>query len=42
MNEETLNKMIEELEYSVEWHTKQLEEKTIQLIALQKMKGGSE
>jgi len=42
MNEETLNKMIEELEYSVEWHTKQLEEKTIQLIALQKMKEGAE
>ena len=41
MNEETLNKMIEELEYSVEYHTKQLEQKTIQLIALQKMKEGS-
>ena len=42
MNTEKLDKMIEELEYSVEWHTKQLEEKTIQLIALQKMKEGAE
>ena len=42
MNEETLNKMIEELEYSVNWHTSQLEQKTLQLVALQKMKEGSE
>ena len=42
MNEETLNKMIEELEYSVNWHTKQLEEKAIQLKALQQMREGAE
>ncbi len=42
MNEEKINEMIEALEYSVNWHTKQLEEKTIQLLALQKMKEGAE
>jgi hypothetical protein len=32
--------MINDLVYSVEWHTKQLEEKAIQLKALQQMKEG--
>jgi len=42
MNEETLNKMIEDLEYSVEFLTKQLAEKQIQLKALLQMKEGAE
>jgi len=41
MNIEKLDEMINDLVYSVEWHTKQLEEKAIQLKALQKMKEGS-
>ena len=41
MNTEKLDKMINDLVYSVEYHTKQLEEKAIQLKALQQMKEGS-
>jgi chaperonin cofactor prefoldin len=40
MNKEKLDEMIEDLEYSVEFLTKQLEEKAIQLKALQQMKEG--
>jgi membrane-associated HD superfamily phosphohydrolase len=40
MNKEKLDEMINDLVYSVKWHTKQLEEKAIQLKALQQMKEG--
>lgn len=33
-----IDEMIEELEYSIEWHNKQLATKKIQLEALQEMK----
>ena len=40
MDNKKLDEMIQDLVYSVEWHTKQLEEKAIQLKALQQMKEG--
>jgi chaperonin cofactor prefoldin len=40
MNKEKLDEMIEDLEYSVEFLTKQLEQKKIQLKALKQMKEG--
>jgi hypothetical protein len=40
MNKEKINEMIKELEYSVEYHTTKLQEKAIQLKALQQMKEG--
>jgi hypothetical protein len=41
MNPDKLDEMIKDLVFSVEWHTEQLEEKAIQLKALQQMKEGN-
>ncbi len=40
MDKEKIKQMIKELEYSVEYHTTKLQEKAIQLKALQQMKEG--
>jgi hypothetical protein len=41
MNTDKLDEMINDLVLSVEYHTRQLEEKAIQLKALQQMKEGN-
>jgi hypothetical protein len=41
MNPDKLDEMIKDLVFSVEYHTRQLEEKAIQLKALQQMKEGN-
>jgi hypothetical protein len=40
MNNDALNEMIKDLEYSIEFHAKQLEAKKMQLKALKQMKEG--